>query len=64
VNRVTEYAGTYWLGHVTETKLGEHGGGSITVADHRWPSFPATGCMVELRLVYRSPYWSLVEEDG
>jgi hypothetical protein len=38
-------------------------GGSFVVTDPRWPDLPAIGSAVEVRIVNRSPYWSLVEDD-
>jgi hypothetical protein len=58
--------GDGWYGtvHAAEGET-EGRGGHFVVASHLWPlgEVPPVGTLVEVRVVGRSPYWALVDDE-
>lgn len=52
--------GDIWWGRVTETDLATQ---TVTTHDPKWPEVPPIGTEVEIRVIRRSPYWALVEDE-
>lgn len=54
-----------WQGEVTSATGAflDRSHNRIVVHDPRWIEVPKVGCIVEIRVLCRSPYWTLVDED-
>lgn len=59
MRRTWPHAGDAWFGTVVADEYGR----MILVFSPLWPDLPPPGTEVEVRVIGRSPYWALVDDD-